>query len=108
MPLTKKQALRGKINYELPDDAYEIALIEAGLNGDDEFTADDAKDIDLCAAGLILIVLTSANESEGGYSISISDRAGLLKIRSLILKKWGIADDTLAPAPLIKDISYLW
>ena len=102
---TKNQALRSKINYALPDDAYECALIEAGLNGDDSYTAADAKDIDLCAAGLILVLLTSANESEGGYSTSLSDRAGLLKLRSLLLGKWGIPDDS---TPTIKDVSYLW
>lgn len=92
MSLTKKQALRSKINYPLSDDAITTALIEAGLNGDDEFTAEDSKSIDLCAAGLILVLLTSGNESEGGFSLSLSDRSSLSSVRSLYLKKWGEPD----------------
>ena len=107
MPVfTKKQALRAAINYPLSDDAITKALIEAGLNGDDEFTAADSKAIDICAAGLILVLITSANETEGGFSLSVSDRTSLLTTRSLLLRKWGEPDNMIAQAvqPVIKGI----
>ena len=103
--ITKKLALQATVNYLIPDESLEKALIDNDLVGTETYSKADAKSIDLCGAGLILFVLTSANVSEGGYSISISDREGLLKTRSLLLAKWGVPDNT---APKITDVSNLW
>ncbi|TDQ12166.1 DUF6706 family protein [Pedobacter metabolipauper] len=92
MALTIKSALQGKINYPLPDESLEAALIEASLDGDQVYSKSHTKDVELCAAGLILVVCTSGNVSEGGYSLSLSDKNALLKVRSMFLNKWNETD----------------
>jgi hypothetical protein len=90
--LTIKSALKGKINFPLSEETLETALIEADLDGDSVYTKSRAKEVDICAAGLILVVCTSGNVSEGGYSLSLSDKESLLKVRRSYLYKWGEPD----------------
>ena len=105
MSITIKSALKSTVNYPIPDDRIEKALIDAELNGDAIYTKPDERIIDLVTAGLILTICTSANVSEGGYSISLSDRDGLLAIRSKLLVKWGELDEL---SPTVYDGTNLW
>lgn len=90
--MTKKEALQMVVNFPLPDLAFEKALIDAGIVAADTYGLSDQQAIDLCAAELLLVILTSPSESEGSYSVSISDREVLLNRRSYILKKYGKTD----------------
>lgn len=101
--------LKSKINFPLSEGSYNTALAEAGLNGDDLFDKDLKRAVELCAAELILIICTSGNTTEGGYSLTINDKASLLKIRRVYLNRWGMPDDDPDTAePLIYDGSFLW
>lgn len=92
MEITIKSALRGKINFPLSEETIGTALIEAELDGDAVYTKSRTKEVEICAAGLILVVCTSGNVSEGGYSLSLSDKESLLKVRRGYLSKWGEPD----------------
>lgn len=105
MPRTIKEALAGRIGYPIPDGSLEDALTDAGLVSTANYDKSHSKTLDIAAAGLLLFVCTSPNISEGGYSISVADKAALLKVRSLYLSKWGISDDSL---PKIEDGTGLW
>lgn len=109
--LTNKKSLIAAIafNYPIPDDAIEKALIDSDIDGDGNYTKVDEKQIDLCAAGLIVGILTGATSmSEGGFSISMSDREALRKTRSFLLLKWGEADIMDTSVPKISDASSFW
>lgn len=106
--MTKKEALKAKFQYPVKETAVDVILLENGVTSDADFTgaAEEVKELDICLAGLILLVLTGPqSESEGGYSISMGGRESLLKTRSLILSKYGIDDGS---SPSVKDISDLW
>lgn len=87
------KALKSKVNYPLSEDSYLTALTDADLDGDIIYTKALRKDVELCAAELILIVCTSGNISEGGYSLSIGEKASLRITRSTYLNRWGMPDD---------------
>lgn len=85
---TIKKALQSIINYPLPEDSFDTALIRFKLDGELPYTESSVKGVDLCAAWLILIVTASADITEGGYSLSIGDKKTLLKTRSLIISQY--------------------
>lgn len=91
--------------FPLPSDRVEKSLTDFGLNGDADYSKNFEKDLDLCLSGLILTICTSGSVSEGGYSLSVNDKEALLKIRSLLLTKWGVNDNS---DPLIEDATGLW
>jgi hypothetical protein len=101
------KSLKSKINFPLPEESYSTALIEAGLDGDAVYTKDLKKDVELCAAELILVVCTSGNVSEGGYSLSISDKKSLMSARSIYLKRWN-TDDEAVEKSTVSSGSGLW
>lgn len=91
--MDKKQALQGILNYPLSDFSLEKALIDAGIDGSQNYTMADKEAIDLVAAGLILVILGSPESvSEGGYSITKSKKDDLLALRSFILGTYGLED----------------
>lgn len=102
--MTIKEALKSTVDYPLPDDRIEKALIDAGLSGDATYTQTNEKDVDVCMIGLLLTICTTGSISEGGYSISMSDKDSLLKVRSLLLSKWDLVD-TLGSS--INDATFL-
>lgn len=95
--MTKKEALRAVVNYPLPDLAFEKALIDAGLVAADTYALSDQQAIELCAAELLLIILTSPSEGEGSFRVTPASREVLRERRSFILEKYG-KEDTLKPS----------
>nr|WP_167293447.1 DUF6706 family protein [Pedobacter sp. SG908] len=75
----------------------EKALIDASLNGNAIYAKDAEKAIDLCMAGLLLTLMTTADVTEDDVSIKIPDRAQLLKVYKALLGKWGEVDPTITP-----------
>lgn len=86
--LTILKALKGKINYPLPEDSYATALIEADMEADAPYTKSLKKNVELCAAELILVVCTSGDVKEGGFSISLKDIDKLMGIRNIYINNW--------------------
>ena len=96
--MTIKEALQAIVNYAfISPFAFDKAIVDAGLVASDEYTQQDQKAVDLCAAGLLLTVLISPKVSEGGFSISPGDIQSIKETRSLILKKYSL-DDELKPS----------
>lgn len=67
-----------------------MVSIERGLNLADEFSASVAKSMEfnLCKADLIRLIVTMPNISEGGVSISFSDRNAMIGIANNIYSKY--------------------
>jgi hypothetical protein len=84
--MTKKAALTASVLVDVPDDSIEKVLIDKGITGTDNYTADDAKDVDLMAIDVLTSLLSIADVSEGGYSVrydrkSIMDRLNFLNAK---------------------------
>ena len=94
------------INYPLEENTFLKALVDAGLTPEAEYVKESGKAVDLCAAALILVLLTSADVQEGGYRVSISERSALERTRKALLAKHGLSDGT---GPVINgSATYLW
>lgn len=89
-------------NYPFDDQAYKVGLTSVGLDPDAEMVP--GKQYDLAVANLILYLITSADISEGGYSVKL-DRDAMFKVRQALLAKW---DSPLPEGPVLRDRSYLW
>lgn len=103
--MTNLEAAKGLIgaNYPFDEYTYENGLAYAGLNPAEEYVK--GKAFDVAMADFILWLATSASEiREGGYTVKI-DVAALLKVRSLLLRKWGIDD---GEGPRLRNKSWLW
>lgn len=90
-------------NYPFDEQAYKVGLTQVGLDPNAEFQA--GKAFDLAVAQLILFLITSADISEGGYSVKL-DRDALFRVRQSLLDKWD--DPTPSGGPTLRDRTYLW
>lgn len=107
--LTIRTALKSKINFPLDEESYDTALIDSSLDGTATYAKEFKKEVELCAAELILVVCTSGNVTEGGYTLTISDKSALQKTRSIYLNRWGVVEiDPSVAKPTIEDGSGLW
>lgn len=86
--MTIKEALTSTVNFSLPENRVEKALIDADLDGTAVYDKTAEKAIDLCMAGLLLTLITSADITEDDVSIKLPSRDVLLSIRTALINKW--------------------
>lgn len=89
--MTKKEALVASLQVSVPDITLEKALLDNGITGSDLYTADAAKDIDLCAVQILQGLYAVPNISEGGMSISYN-REGIRSALLYLAKKHSLSD----------------
>lgn len=82
------EALKAKLNYPLSDNSFILALSDRGLVSTATYA--DRKSLELAQADLIYTLVTTPNITEGGYSISLSDKSSLMKLADGIYLKYGI------------------
>jgi hypothetical protein len=101
--MTLLEAIKESIGYPISEKRAEMTLIKRGLNKTDEATEAvlNSKNFELATADLMFWMLTAANVSEGGFSLSISDKATLKELASGIYTKHGIAVPTSSTAGFI-------
>jgi hypothetical protein len=85
--MTNLEAIKGKLSYPLSDNAFILALLDRGLTSTDTYAKGEA--FDLAYADAITILITAPNTSEGGYSVSQSDKKTLLDLPNGIYTKYG-------------------
>lgn len=93
--MTFLEAIKGKLNFPLSDNSFIVALNDRGLTETATYTK--GASFDLAYADAIMTLVTTPNVSEGGYSISITERASLLKLADAIYAKYGEASHTAKP-----------
>lgn len=98
MPFTNLQALQAKLNRSLPAIALELALQEEGLEATADYVAaDNKRPVEIALAGLIYTVaLAPKSVRELDYQVTEHDLDGLLKLRQIIIVRYGLVDE-LAP-----------
>ena len=86
-----KTALMNTVTFPLTSTQAEVIAVERGLELDADFTAEVGKSPGFCLAkaDMIRVFITSPNVSEGGVSISISDRKTLIGIANGIYSRYG-------------------
>lgn len=87
--MTNLEAIKGRLNYPLSDNAFILALNDRGLTETATYSKGQA--FDLAYADSITMLVTSPNISEGGYSVSLADKQTLIKLANGIYSKYGEA-----------------
>ena len=85
--MTYLEAIKGKLNYPLSDNAFILALTDRGLVQTDTYAKSQA--FELAYADAITTLVTSPNVSEGSYSVSLSNKEMLLSLANGIYTKYG-------------------
>lgn len=96
--MTNLQALQAELNRSLPALTIELALLKVGLEGSAQYVVpDNIKPVEKALAGLIYtIALAPKSVKELDYQVTEHDMNDLLKLRSIILVRYGLPDE-LAP-----------
>ena len=93
--MTNLEALRGKLNYPLSDNALILALSDRGLTDSDVYVKGSS--FDLAYADAIMTLITAPNTTEGGFSVSLADRNALLGLANGIYAKYSTASPVQKP-----------
>jgi hypothetical protein len=93
--MTNLEAIKAKLNFPLPNNAFILALSDRGLT--DSAIYVKSASFDLAYADSIMMLVTAPNTSEGGYSISLTDKAALIKLADGIYAKNGVASPSAKP-----------
>jgi hypothetical protein len=96
--MTNLKALQAELNRSLPAITLELALLKAGLEATAEYAVpDNIKPVEIALAGLICtIALAPKSVKELDYQVTEHDMEDMLKLRSIILIRYGLPDE-LAP-----------
>jgi len=87
--MTNLEAIKGKLDYPLKDNSFILALNDRGLTETATYTKCQA--FDLAYADCIITLVAAPNKSEGGFSVSLSDKAILIKLANGIYTRYGEA-----------------
>lgn len=102
--MTNLEALKAAVNYPISDANAELILIDRKLSKDSVY-AGISPDFELAKADALIFLCSGGNVSEGGYSVSVSEKQIMLKIASGIYEKHGVSNPS---ASKIKDVSSKW
>ena len=105
--MTNLEALGAAVNYPVDKIKLQKLLIDNGLIETDEYIYPVTKPFELATAGLYVLLVTSPNISEGGFSLSMAEKTELSKLAAGIYYKYDI-QNPLNKTPKIKDRSDRW
>ena len=103
--MTIAEALKSSVGYPLNESSIEKACIDRGLNMNDDYTG-ATENIELARADLLVLSVTTPSISEGGFSISFSEKKEMMAIANRIYSKYG--EPVVSIAPIVQDKSYIW
>lgn len=98
------EALSASVNYPVDEIKLQKALIDRAIEPESNYTG-LTKSFELATADIYVLLITSANISEGGFQISMTDKSNMIKLASGIFDKYGVENPL---KPKIKNRSYNW
>lgn len=101
--MTNLEALTATLNFPCDDNKKRKILIDRELDEAATYAKSDA--FQLAYADYIMVMVLSANVSEGGFSLSIVDKEKYLNIANAIYAEQGEAQQA---TPKVTNKSYLW
>lgn len=98
--MTILEAIKESVGYPISPNRANMTLLKRGLTGTDEATQAilNSREFELATADLMFWLITTANVSEGGYSVSLTEKASINAIAKGIYAKYGIADNSAPTA----------
>lgn len=104
--MTNLEALSAACNYPIDTIKIQKILIDNDLNDSDTYTG-ITRAFELATASLYVLIVTSANISEGDLSVSASEKNTLIDLAGGIFVKYGI-ENPLKPQATIRNRSNYW
>lgn len=104
--MTILEALLASVNFPINTAKAEKCLIDRGLTAADTYS-EETEAFLLAKADLIMVLLTTPSVSEGGFSLSLSDREDLRNIAATIYREYD-EEPPFAPKPIIISRSDRW
>ena len=97
--MTNLQAIKSLIEYRGTESDYifDKVLLDRAITGGDDYTASNAKSIDLALADACLYLSTHPEESEGKWRIKWT-RFALLGLRTTLFNKHGVVAPEISNA----------
>ena len=86
--MTNLEAIKAKLNYPLSDNSFIIALQDRGVTSAGIYAGGES--FDLAYADAINTLVTAPDTTEGGFSISFTDKANLLSLADGIYLKYDV------------------
>lgn len=86
-----RTALLNLVSFPLAESQAEVLAVRRGLDFDALYTRDTAnsREFRLTHADSLRLLVTQPNVSEGGVSISVSDKAALTAMANAIYREYG-------------------
>lgn len=104
--MTNLEALEASVNYPIAKIKLQKILVDNGINDSDTYKG-ITKSFELATAAVYVLLVTSANISEGDYQISATDKSNYIKLAEAIYTKYGLANP-LKPKSTVRNASHLW
>lgn len=107
--MTKKVAFASVLQVSGIDaNTIEMALLEAGINQDANFSKGDLKELELAAIPVLQSMMSTSSQSEGSFSISF-DREGIKQRLLFLAHKHNLTDviSSVSGSPKIRAIN-MW
>jgi hypothetical protein len=103
--MTNLQAIQSTVaGYPLSTDTFNRVLLDRGIPAAGAYVGKSAA-FELATADMYMILVTSANVSEGGFSVSVSEKAALKKLADTIYTRH---QDNATSTPAIRNASNRW
>ncbi len=110
--MTNREALKAEIAQPVPVAKIDLELMKRGLDPEavfDPLTEENLKGVDLAQAGLICWICTNRKSvKELDFQFTQHDIDDLLKLRLVLLNRWGEPDELAEQGPVITSVSDLW
>lgn len=100
--MTNLEALKGRASYPLSDNAFTLALTNRSLTAADTYVVANQESLELAYADILCSLVSAPNVSEGGYSVSQSDKQSLIKLATGIYKRYNKASPFIPTAEFKK------
>ena len=103
--MTILEAIKSTVaGYPLSDNTFYRVLTDRGLTAAATYTG-KSQDFELATADIYMTLASAANVSEGGFSVSISDKSAFLKQADAIYQKY---QDGNGSNPKVRNMSARW
>lgn len=90
--MTNLQAIQSTVaGYPLSENTFVKALLDRGVSSTGTYTG-TSKAFELATADVYMVLATAANISEGGFSVSISEKQNFLRQANSIYTKYPESD----------------
>lgn len=100
--MTNLEAIQSvAIGYPIDANTFLRILLDRGLDAQSDY-AGKSKAFELAHADVLISLITAANMSEGGFSVSISEKSNFLKVASGLYEKHGEVNPLADKQPTVQ------